>query len=1030
MTHSYAGLLKKPKFVFFLITQFLGAMNDNVYRLIVSLILVGHSLHGGGVSLTAVIFLVPPILFSGYAAYFADRYSKKKVLVITKSFEIVSMLLAYLALGSGYSILMLAVLFTLSTQATFFSPAKYAIIPELVHRKDLSRANALLQMSTYIAIIVGSALAGILLQIFRDDLHIISGIMIAIALIGTLTSFGIGDVHPKDTSREPHSNPFKEIHEGLKMLKGHKFMTLVMMGIIFFWAMAIAYQLNLLVFARKTLELDYFAVGLMQTVLALGIGAGALLAGKLSGDKIEYGLIPLGLSGMTVGTLALYWVQHSVLMTYFLLIFTAIFTGLYILPLQALQQDLPAERVKGRLIATTNVFSNAAMIIASIVLWFFQEAIQLEPPTIFMLLGLVTLGVTALTVYLLPAFFIRLVLWVLVHTLYRVKVFNEKNVPHTGPALLVCNHVSYIDSLILAAVVPRFIRYLVHQRYYDIKMIGWVIRLANSIPIDTTDEAQVDDALKGAREALEHGHVVCVFAEGRITRTGNLLPFKRGFERITQGLDVPIVPVHLDKLWDSIFSFRGGKFFWKFPRRIPVDVIVSFGDHMPANSNAWEVRQSVQELGSDAELKSQTQKDLIGLRLLQSIRFRPGQVCVADNHGDKETYGSFIAKALLMAKQIRVRYADQQKLGILLPPSVKGALVNVACILAGKTVVNLPYHEKGAKVADMIKLTQVEKVITTGTFLDGLGVGESTAFDHLASWYQLPTTGEIWSARLATVFLPSGLTLKLYGEPEQNPDHPIAILWSMEPDRLNKPVMLSHRSILTPVASFRQVFDNLSNTDCVAGVLPFYSSLGLLGTLWLPLLDGMKTVYHSRAKHDPKGVGTLIAKYHATILFDVHFGYQLYLKNIRPEALSYVHYAIVGGLPVGEEFDPEFLQAFQDRFDLELLEGYGTTETGPVSMNIPNVRMPGQLQVGLKRGSAGQPLPYVSVKVVNPRTRELLPQGQVGLLLVKTPFRMLGYLDDPQMTAEYFEDGWYNTGDYALIDEEGFLFFPHSENES
>lgn len=1022
--HSYLSLLRKPGFMFFLVTQFLGAMNDNVYRLVVSLILVGESLHGGKVSLTAIVFLVPPILFSGYAGYFADRFKKRNVLIITKSLEIISMFLAYLALGSEYSFLMLAVLFTLSTQAAFFSPAKYGVLPELVRPSDLSRANALLEMTTYVAIICGSAFAGVLMQVFHRDTHAISVILILIAILGSITSFGIPKTELQDNTRALHPNPLHEIKHGIKMLEGHLFLSLVVIGICFFWGIGIAFQLNLLVYGQKTLGMNYFETSFMQTVLALGIGAGALLAGKLSGVRIEYGLIPLGLLGMTIGCLVLFATGHSIALTYILLVFTALFTGLYILPLKALQQSLPTENLRGRLIGMTNMFSNVSMLVAAVIVWFLQEGLHLNPPTIFLLIGCVTLVVTALTVYLLPAFFIRFLLWVVMHTLYRVKIFNERNVPTTGGALLVCNHVSYIDSLILAAVVPRFIRYLVHQRYYDIKSISWVIKLAKSIPIDTSSEDKIALALERCKKELQEGHVVCVFAEGRITRTGNLLPFKRGFEKILEGTDVPIIPVHLDKLWDSIFSFRGGRFFWKMPRRLPVDVTVSFGAPMPATSQAWEVRQRVQELGSEAEIKSQTEDDILGLRLLQSTRFRPNQLCVADNHGEREYYGNFIAKALLMSKQIRERYADQTSIGVLLPPSVKGALVHVACVIAGKTVVNLPYHEKATKLAPSIQATGLQKVITTGTFLDGLGVSESDTFDHLSSWYIPPTLSELLMTRLTCFFLPSRWTLEMYGNKNQDPRDPISVLWSMEPERLNKPILLSHRSILTPVASFRQVFDNLSNADKVAGVLPFYTPLGLLGTLWLPLLDGMTTVYHSRAKYDPRGVGDLIRQYQTSILFDVPYGYQLYFKNIRPEDFSYVRYAIVGAMPSGEEFDPHFIEEYEDRFDIELLEGYGTTETGPVSMNLPNLRIPGQLQVGLKRGSAGQPLPYVSIKVVDPVTKQLLPQGQIGLLLVKTPFRMLGYLNDPELTEKMFDDGWYDTGDMAMIDEEGFLFFP------
>lgn len=1017
---GYITLLKQRGFFFFLVTQFLGAMNDNIYRLVVSLILVKHTLQGGVVSLTAIVFLIPAILFSGYAGYLADKYSKRNVLIITKSFEVLSMLLAYVALGTEYTGLMMVVLFTMATQSAFFSPSKYGIIPEMVTREQLSHANGLVEMTTYVAIIIGASLAGVLMHYYRDDMMFISTVLVVIAVLGVTASFGIQKVSPKDPTRKLRVNPYSEIFDGLKLLKGHLFLTLVVIGICYFWAIAMALQLNLLVYAGKTLKLGYFPIAIMQTVLALGIAMGALLAGKLSGDRIEYGLIPLGLLGVGLSILSFFWVSESVTTAYILLVTASLFVGLYIVPLKALQQDLPDKNVKGRLIATTNVFTNVSMIASALILWTMQEIFVLTPQTIFLIWGLITLAITGIAIYLLPAFFIRFMLWVIMHTVYRVKVFNEENIPKKGPALLVCNHVSYIDALILSAVVPHFIRYLIHRRYYDIKIFKWLIKLARSIPIETGDADKVEASLQRARKELENGHVVCVFAEGRITRTGNLLPFKRGFERITEGLDAPIIPVHLDKLWDSIFSFRGGRFFWKFPRRIPVDVAVSFGKPMPANSNAWEVRQQVQELGSDAEIKSQSKYDIIALRFLQATRFRAWKLCAADNHDEQETYGSFVAKSLLLAEQIKKRYRDEKALGILLPPSVRGAWVNVACILAGKTVVNVPYHEKGMRVREYIEAAGLNKVITTSTFLDGLGVHEHQSFDEMGAWFEPPSQHAILWARIRMLLYPARLTLKHYGEAKQSPEDVAAVLWSLEKRTLGKPVALSNRSILTPVASFSQVFDRMDDTDKVIGVLPFNTTMGMLGTLWFPLLEGMSAIYHTRAKHDSRGVGSLIKRYNATIIFDTPQAYRTYYEDLRPEVFSYIRYGIVGA----REFSHEFLQNFEERFGIELLEGYGHAETGPISVNIPNVRIPGHLQVGMKPGSAGQPLPYVSVKIVDPDSFKELEQGQVGLLLVKSPFRMVGYLNDAQATREAFTDGWYNTGEYALLDDDGFLFFP------
>ncbi len=1018
--NSYICLLKNRGFSFFLATQFLGALNDNLYRLVVSLILVDTTIHGGSISLVAIVFLVPGILFSGYAGHLADRYSKRNVLIITKSFEILSMLLAFIALGTEYHSLMLIVLFTMATQSAFFSPSKYGIIPEIVAREDLSRANGLVEMTTFVAIIVGSAIAGILLHFYHAQMYVISSVLVVIAIVGAAFSFGITKVSAKAKHNKMSLNPYSEIYKGVQHLRGHLFLTMVIMGICFFWMIAIVFQLNLLVFAHKELGLQYFGVSMLQMVLAIGIGAGALLAGHLSYDRIEYGLIPLGLLGTGVGITVLALIPPSVTWTYVLLVWASIFTGFFIVPLKALLQDLPRKTQKGRMIATNNVFTDIAMLTGAGVLWALQVVLELSPQTIFLFWGIIALIITAASIYMLPAFFIRLVLWMMMRTFYRVKVHNEQNMPKEGPALLVCNHVSFLDALVLSAVLPRFIRYLIHKKYYDIKSLNWLFRMANAIPVTSgSDKESIEDSLKIAARELKKGHVVCIFAEGRITRTGNLLPFKRGFERIMKEVDAPIIPVYLDRLWDSIFSFSGGKFFWKLPRRIPIEIGVSFGEPMPADTQAWDVRQRVQELGTQIQLSTPHKHDILPYRFLQATRFRHGQFCMADSDHSRMKYGHFIAHTLLLAKCLRDKHPDEKYIGILLPASVNAAMMNVAIAIAGKIAVLLPYNET-KNIKSHIDKTNLKTIYSDHGFLQERHIRDDFEWQAIRDIAYINNDKKAyWSARVAAFFLPIKWTLKHYGDYNSDSQAPVAILWSVRDNHPHRPVVLSHQSIIAPVNGFSQVFGDTSSRDRVMGVLPFFTSMGLLGTVWLPLLQGMAVVYQSDTNPAPDATAKLIKRHRATLLFDVEQHYREYLKHMRPDDFSYIRYAIAGN----DIEDEEFSRAFHEHFGISIQTGYGCAEVGPISINSPDVRLPGQLQKGTKPGSAGQPLPYVSIVIVDPDTGSEQLQGEAGELWVKSPFRMLGYWEDEAATKAAFKQDWFNTQIIVSVDDEGFLYF-------
>lgn len=1014
--HSYSDLLADKGFVGFLVTQFLGALNDNLYRLLVSLLLVETAVHGTTISLTGLIFLVPGILFSGYAGYFADKFSKRTVIVVTKCAELVCMMLAMIALEHEGHFLLLGVVFAMATQTAFFSPSKYGIVPELVPREALSRANALMEMTTYVAIILGGAFAGVLLDIFRQSMWVIASILISVSVLGIVSSFFIPKVLAKAKRRVFRKDPFSEVYAGIAVLRGHRFLSLVVAGISFFWCLAMVFQTNLLMYAEKILHTSHAGTGFLMIMTAVGISAGSLLAGRISGERIEYGLIPLGLMGTAIGVTCVGYFEPGIVGSYCLLGLSSIFTGLYIVPLKALLQDLPQPRQKGRLIATNNFFADLAMACGLLLTLLLQGVFSFTPSDVFLFWGIVALCATCFAVYLLPAFFIRFMLFIIMHTIYRVRVYNAENLPSSGPALIVCNHVSFIDGLVLAAVVPRFIRYLVHRDYYEMKAFQWVLKMAHAIPIEAGSQG-VEEALMQAREALLSGHVVCIFAEGRITRTGNLLPFRRGFERIIQGVDAPIIPVHLDKLWDSIFSFSKGRFFWKLPRRIPVEIGVSFGRAMPGNSQAWEVRQQVQELGAVVQARSQSRNDVLPIRLLQAIRWRAWQLGVGDNTDVTLTYGHLLAKSVSLAKRMQAQYVDIDRIGLWLPPSVDAMVLNLAIIFSGKMVVNLPLSQDPKKLEVHMRRAQLKHVFTTRARIAALGDSAPAGLEDIQAWEATISRWYRYWIR-ALLFVPARLCLHVLKLPIKHPNDPAVVIWTHEQEK--RPVALSHQAVIAPVLSFSQVFDDTSSRDRVMGVVPLYTTMGILGSFWFPLLTGMGVFFYGDANRDPKTMSAYVRRTHATVLFDVAKTYQRYFLEVRPEDFSTIRFAI----SYGEPMDAEFLQQFEDRFGLVLLEGYGTPELGPISMNVPNIKTPGNLQRGSKLGSAGQPLPYVSIKIISAETGKELPHGQQGELWVKTPFRMLGYLDDVSFSIWDGRDGWVATGQNALIDDEGFLFFP------
>ena len=1016
---SYRETLRHQGLHAFLWTQFLGAFNDNVCKIVVTFLVMAKVGAIGGATMAGAIFILPYLLFSGYAGHLADVCSKRSVLVWTKVLEIGAMACMIPALAiaaTGTVAPLLGVLFLMSVQSTFFSPAKYGIVPEMLPDAHLSRANGLLEMSTFVAIVIGSTIGGELFEVWRGDPWTTGSVLVAIAVAGTLTSLRIPRVPAAKPGQPAALNPWSEIARGAARVWPDRTLRMTIVGVSFFWFLGALIQLAVLPLGQQELGVGEAASTRLFTALAIGIGAGSLAAGRLSGDKIELGLVPLGAFGMgafsliMVAAIPSYWLVASAL------VLIGFAGGCFAVPLNALLQQRPPAGEKGRVLATNNVANTFGILIASAVLYALGDRLQLPASAIIAIAGGFTLVATVYILAIVPDFFVRFVLWMLTHTVYRITIVGRPNIPTRGPALIIANHVSMIDGALVGACVQRFIRFLVYGPHFRKPAINWLMTRMHAIPVTGGNKREVVEAIARARAELEAGHVVCIFVEGAVSRTGNLLPFKRGFERIVEGLDVPIIPVYLDRVWGSIFSFKRGRFFWKLPERLPYPVTVAFGARLPSSATALEARQALLELSADAIGQRRPSTHLLHTEFMRTARRHWRALAMADSTGQSLTYGHALIGSLLLGRVIRRRTEGQDHVGILLPSSVGGALANIAVLAAGRVPVNLNFTVGSEAMALAIEQAGIGTILTSKKFLSKAGIEASPPMVFLEDLREEITRAARLAMLLEARLLPFALLRRRHGG-RKTIDALATIIFSSGSTGIPKGVMITHRNILSNIDGLAQIFP-MDTTDRFIGVLPFFHSFGLTGTLWFPLLQGAAVVYHPNPI-DAKTIGELAAQYGGTMLISTPTFCNAYLRRCTKEQFARLKYAIVGA----EKLREPLATAFEQQFGVGLLEGYGCTEMAPVvAVNRPNVGDGRDKQTGTKFGSVGHPIPGVAAKVVDRDTGEGPLYGREGLLLVKGPNMMTGYLNQPERTAEVIRDGWYVTGDIAMMDEDGFIF--------
>ncbi len=625
--HSQFSLLKERRFLPFFLTQSLGAFNDNVFKqgfvaLVVFVGTIEIGLEKTYFSLLAgALFILPYFLFSALGGQLADKYDKARLARWIKALEIVLMVAAAAGFLLKSATLLLAVVFLIGLQSTLFGPLKYAILPQVLRDEELTGGNGLVESATMVAILLGTLLGTSLVAIPDSGLWLVSAVVVGVAVLGWVTALAMPSVPPVAPDLKINFNPITETWASLKFLASNRIVFLSCLGISWFWFFASMYFLILPAYVADVIGGGGSVYTLLLALFSVGTGLGALLCEILSRRKVEIGLVPFGSIGMTMFGLDIYFALPAAsglagldVAAFFAqpfawrlaidLTLMAVFSGFFIVPLFALIQQRSEPAFRSRVIGANNILNAAFMVAASLIGFVLMKFFGLSLPQVLLVTALFNAVVAVYIFSLVPEFLLRFIAWILLNVFYRVRVRGIEAIPDTGPALLVCNHISYADALVVMGSVRRPVRFVMYYKIAQIPLAKQVFRWAKAIPIAGFKEDPVimERAFEEVSRELRDGNIVCIFPEGGLTRDGEIAPFRPGVERILERDPVPVIPMALQGLWGSVFSRRDkAEKRASFPRRFWSRVGLMVGAPRPAETaTAAALEADVRALRGDA----------------------------------------------------------------------------------------------------------------------------------------------------------------------------------------------------------------------------------------------------------------------------------------------------------------------------------------------------------------------------------------------------------------------------------------------
>jgi len=1038
-------LLSFNGFLPYILVVFLNAFTDLGHKIIIQNSI--FKIYDGSeqIILTAIInglMLLPFILLFSSSGFISDKYPKHKVMRVSAIVAVVITLLITLCYYLGLFWIAFGLTLALAVQSAIYSPAKYGYLKELVGNNNIASGNGAVQSVTIFAILFGIFFYSVGFEYFliSSDNYNGTDILKQIApmgwflVVGSLIelklAYKLTDKSPISKNKEFNYSKLLKgnyLKRNIKLIFTNQTIWLSIVGLSVFWGLSQVILAIFPTFAKNYLDINNVVIvqGLMG-LSAIGIVIGSIIASKISKNYIEVGLIPVGSIGIFLTILIIPFLD-SVLFSGINFLLFGIFGGLIIVPLNSLIQFNASKTRLGLVLAGNNFIQNITMFLFLVATVFITLA-TINVVSLFYILSFIAFLGMLYTIAKLPQSLIKIFISRVLSLKYNLIVQGIENLPQTNGVLLLGNHISWLDWAFIQLSTPRPIRFVMEKSIYEKKAIKPVLDFFNVLPISSKSSKTT---LKDISDALNNGDVVCIFPEGTISRTGHLGEFKKGFQIAAKDTDAVIIPFYIGGMWGTRFSRSNINFRDINEVKFTKDVIVSFGKAIDINSNTITVKQKVSELSVDSLGFYIKQINNIETKYINTIKQQGSKIALVDATTEDEFSYYKMFTLNILFKNIISKY-NEQNIGLLLPTTPIGAIMNMAVILSGKTVVNINYTSSKESILSSVIQSEVKTIFTSKKFLIKLkakGVDISSIFDDSIKLIYLEDTKneisklDFISTYLFIRFSPRFILQSIF-KTNNSLNTPAAILFSSGSEGAPKGVVLTHKNIL---ANIRQISEmlNITTKEVFLGSLPIFHAFGLTVTTFLPMVEGIKLVCYPDPT-DAVGIGKSVARNKATFMVATATFIRLYLKNRRVTPLMFKSLEMI--FSGAEKLNKNIADEFKQKFGIDILEGYGATECTPlISANIPSAldTKYWQTQIGTKFGTVGMPLLGCAVKIIDPLTLEELKADEDGLIIVNGENVMDGYLNNLEKTKEVFVeiDGrrWYKTGDKGHKDEDGFI---------
>ena len=1022
-------------------TNFLSAFNPVFYCTLIGLfITVHHPIFGRqalNVLFVAAIYTSPLLVTGVLAHYLNTRFSTRNVIVFGKAVEILLAALGAAVFripGETGVCFMLAIAGMMGAEYSIYRPALKMFTAERNSIHELSRAGAAVESTTFAGIVSGTVTAVLvfnLSELCHERPEFGALLIVLTAIYALLLSRRIGVNLPAKRMVSFSELPHRWL-DSLRLQPRYRELVLTGMSECYIFGSvilmsALSTQYIDINFGNGGLTSDLHLYSILGST-AVGAAAGCLWGAWRSRRTVEIGLVPPATLAMTVTSLLVSVLPYysdvyieSGLLSLLLFIF-GFSAGSMLIPVQAYQARFVKKNLRPAFFSWF-YFPFGLAILLAIWIAFLMCYHNIPLYKVTMGFAIVTVALAAVTFFFMPQFLLRMLMRILLATLYRLRIFNIENIPEDGPALLVSNRASFVDMLFISACTSRPVRFMMHESYFRYPLLYPLYKSVGFLEVPAGKPKRLRQLFARTRRLLRKGELICVFPEGDITRNGVMSSFRDGMsEMLPPDMDVPVIPIYIGMTWGSIFSCYNGKFKLRWPNELPHPASVTIGSPIPPDTSGYGIRVAISELGADTELIPSAAERPFHSQFVFILKHHPFRRYLMEYaDGRWRTPGNFrlLLRSILLSRHLRsVCAEDEDCVGIMLPNSLDCCTSLVAVQMADRTPAMLNYTAQRQAVDAAVERAKVRHIITRRSFIDKLKFPERPGMiflDELDSSAFTPWRRFSWS--LALLFLDWEELIKLLAPLTWNDvEHVAVILFSSGSTGIPKGVMLSHHNINADVTSITKVI-GWSRNDRIAGNLPLFHSFGMTVCFWMPIITGAETTMIANPL-DTSAMAEVMRKRRTTLLVTTPGFLQFYMRRCPRESFSSLRLTITGA----EKLRDDIAAKFHTLTGLTIAEGYGCTELAPVvSINLANSRMELGAQVA-ELGSIGPPLPGVCVKIVDPVTFELRPENADGLMIVKGATVMKGYLDAPEKTAEVMHDGmWYITGDIARMNRNGFI---------